>query len=306
MMGDLTDILPGLQAKLGPLSGAPEPLDGGITNRNFRVTLDGSDYVIRCPGKDTDLLGIDRVAERLATDAASQLGIAPAVAATVDECLITRFVDCSGLERSDFEHGVEELARALRAFHDCAVELPTRFWVPDLLGDYASIVRSRGAALPPGYDEAVRAAARIERAVPLRDPRPCHDDLLPGNIIRSEGDGRLMIVDWEYAGMGHPYFDLGNLSVNNDFDEEMDDRLLAAHDGQAPDDAHRATLKLMRVLSDAREGAWAVVQGSVSELDFDFADYGRRHFERLQVAVEDDSFEEWISTATEVRDGKTT
>ena len=72
-MGDLTDILPGLQSKLGPLSGAPQPLDGGITNRNFRVTLDGSDYVIRCPGKDTDLLGIDRVAERLATEAAARL-----------------------------------------------------------------------------------------------------------------------------------------------------------------------------------------------------------------------------------------
>ncbi len=28
-----------------------------------------------------------------------------------------------------------------------------------------------------------------------------------------------MIVDWEYAGMGHPCFDLGNLAVNNDFDE---------------------------------------------------------------------------------------
>ncbi len=306
MMGDLTDILPGLQAKLGPLSGAPEPLDGGITNRNFRVTLGQREYVIRCPGKDTDLLGIDRVAERLATDAASELGIAPAVAATVDDCLITSFVDCAALERGDFEQGVEELARALRAFHDCGVELPTRFWVPDLLGDYASIVLGRGGALPAGYEDAVRAAARIEQAVPLREPRPCHNDLLPGNMIRAAGDGRLMIVDWEYAGMGHPYFDLGNLSVNNDFDEAMDERLLAAHDGVAPDDGRRATLTLMRVLSDAREAAWAVVQGSVSELDFDFEDYGRRHFERLQAAVEDDRFQEWISTATEGRDGKAT
>ena len=305
-MGDLADILPGLQEKLGPLSAAPEPLDGGITNRNFRVTLAGSDYVIRRPGKDTDLLGIDRVAERLATDAASTLGIAPAVAATLQDCLVTRFVDCTALERSDFEQGVEELGRALRAFHDCSVELPTRFWVPDLLADYASIVLSRGASLPAGFDEAVRAAERIEQAVPLVDPRPCHDDLLPGNIIRAAVDGRLMIVDWEYAGMGHPYFDLGNLSVNNDFDEAMDDRLLRAHDGEAPDDARRAALKLMRVLSDAREGAWAVVQGSVSELDFDFEDYGRRHFDRLRAAVTDGSFQEWISTAKEVRDGKAT
>jgi hypothetical protein len=60
----------------------------------------------------------------------------------------------------------------------------------------------------------------------------------------------------------------------------------------------------MRIMSDAREGARAVVQGQVSELDFDFEDYGRQHFDRLRSAVEHDSFKEWLSTATEVTDGK--
>ena len=43
----------------------------------------------------------------------------------------------------------------------------------------------------------------------------------------------------------------------------------------------------MRLLSDAREGAWGVVQGVVSELDFDFDAYAARHFERLERAVAD-------------------
>ena len=38
----------------------------------------------------------------------------------------------------------------------------------------------------------------------------------------------------------------------------------------------------MRVLSDAREAAWGVVQASVSELDFDFDGYAGEHFERLR------------------------
>src|ERR1039458_1260424 len=242
-MGELTDILPGLQSKLGPLSGRPEPMGGGITNRNFRARLGDGDYVIRRPGKDTDLLGIDRDAERLATDAASRLGIAPAVAATLADCLVTRFVDCRALGSDDFARGVEELGQALRAFHDCPLQLPTRFWVPELLGSYASIVAGRGGTLPAGFAAAVGAAGRIQQALPLGSPRPSHNDLLPGNLILAAEDGRLMIVDWEYAGMGDPLFDLGNLSINNDFDEAMDDRLLAAHDGEPPTDPRRAALK---------------------------------------------------------------
>ena len=40
-------------------------LEGGITNRNFRVNFGGTDYVVRLPGKKTNALGIDREAERM-------------------------------------------------------------------------------------------------------------------------------------------------------------------------------------------------------------------------------------------------
>jgi thiamine kinase-like enzyme len=305
-MDELSDIMPVLQSALGPLSGAPEPLGGGITNRNYRATLGGTEYVIRRPGKDTELLGIDREAERMATDAASRLGIAPAVAMSDTDFLVTGYVECRELEREDFEQGVEELARALLAFHESDITLPTRFWVPDLLLDYARIVTDRGGEVTPGLHDAIRVAGLIQRALPLTRPRPCHDDLLPGNIIRAGADGRLMIVDWEYAGMGDPRFDLGNLSVNNDFDEAMDERLLTAYGGGPPTDSQRAALKLMRMLSDAREGAWAAVQDRVSELDFDFDEYGHRHFERLQAAAGAPVFQEWLSTASEVQGGKGT
>ena len=140
-------------------------------------------------------------------------------------------------------------------------------------------MRRRGGTPPEDYEQVVLAARRIEAALPLADPKPCHNDLLPGNIIRAQRDGRLMIVDWEYAGMGDPRFDLGNLAVNNNLDDAAEDRLLTAYHGAAPSDSQRAALKLMRVLSDAREGAWGVVQAHVSELDFDFQRYGTDHFQ---------------------------
>ncbi len=294
MVGELNDILHDLEASLGPLEGAPAALDGGITNRNYRATLGGSDYVIRRPGKDTELLGIDRTAERLANGAAAELGIAPHIAASLEGCLVTCFVSC---RPADATAAVEEIAHALRAFHESQLHLSTSFWVPDLLGEYAAIATRRGARLPPEYAQAVLSCARIEVALPLRDARPCHNDLLPGNMIRSDREQRIMIVDWEYAGMGDARFDLGNLSVNNDFDEQHDERLLTAYYGSPPSDARRAALKLMRVLSDAREAAWGVLQGVVSELEFDFAAYARRHFERLEAAVADPAFEEWLAAA---------
>jgi thiamine kinase-like enzyme len=106
-------------------------------------------------------------------------------------------------------------------------------------------------------------------------PCACHNDLLNANFI-SDGDG-LWIVDWEYAGMGDPFFDLGNFAVNHELDEEGEHALLAAY---GRDD--HTTLVLMRFMSDFREAMWGVVQQGISELDFDFRVYAEEHFERLE------------------------
>ncbi len=294
-MVDLTGIVDQLTGQLGPLHGEPVPLEGGITNRNFRVRFGAGDYVVRLPGKDTALLGIDRTAERIANEAAARLGIAPAVAAGDERSLVTQFVVCEPIDADRLRADPAPVARALRAFHDCQVTLPTRFWVPELLEDYAAIVAQRGGALPRGYAGAREVAARIAAALPLTEPVPCHNDLLPANLLSVPAG--VMLVDWEYAGMGHPLFDLGNLAVNNEFDDPAEERLLETYLGAPPRAAPRAALKLMRIMSDAREGAWGVVQGVISELDFDFGAYAEKHFDRLAAAADDPRFDRWVDAA---------
>ena len=257
-MGDLNDILHGLEPSLGPVGGEPTPLEGGITNRNFRVSFETGEYVLRLHGKDTELLGISREAERLANETAAGLGIAPAVAGSFDGGLVTRYLACAPLATGEVAERVEEVALALRSFHGSRVTLPVSFRVPDLLADYARIVAERGGSTPGGYEQAREVAGRIAAALPVRSLCPCHNDLLPGNLLREQTADRIMIVDWEYAGMGHPCFDLGNLAVNNDFDDATEERLLSAYHGASRRAASAATLKLMRVLSDAREAAWGV------------------------------------------------
>jgi thiamine kinase-like enzyme len=298
--------LAGILARLEPLLGVAEgelvALDGGITNRNYRVRFGGREYVVRLPGKDTALLGISRDAERIANAAAATLGIAPTVAAAMDDCLVTRYVRCRAVSAEELRAAPEAIATALRRFHDSGTELPARFWVPELLDSYASVTLQRGGALPEPYEHARDAAARIAAVLPLSDPVPCHDDLLTANLIVALGEtgapSRLMLVDWEYAGIGHRLFDLGNLAVNNDFDEIAEQRLLRAYLGREPRAGELAALRLMRVMSDAREAAWGVVQSTVSELDFDFSAYAARHFERLTRATSDPRFQEWLGAAT--------
>ena len=43
-----------------PLEGEPQPLDGGITNRNYRVRMGGEDLVLRLCDHGAEVLGIDR------------------------------------------------------------------------------------------------------------------------------------------------------------------------------------------------------------------------------------------------------
>jgi thiamine kinase-like enzyme len=296
-VGELNDILRGLEPALGRLGGDPVPLEGGITNRNFKVRFGDGEYVVRLHGTDTELLGISRDAERAACDAAAALGIAPELAANFEGGAVTRYVRCAPLRAHEIAARAEEIAVALRAFHRCAVVLPARFWVPDLLDSYASVVADRGGRLPDTYAEARELSVQIVAALPPDRHTPCHNDLLPGNLLRERDHDQIMIVDWEYAGMGHPSFDLGNLSVNNEFDEAADERLLGAYHGAAPSPAQRATLQLMRLLSDVREAAWGVMQAAISDLTFDFDGYAERHFRRLRAATADGRLGSWLAAA---------
>jgi thiamine kinase-like enzyme len=293
------EIIKRLEPRLGAVTAGPTPLEGGITNRNFRVRFADLETVLRLPGKDTELLGISREAERLAAERAAKLGIAPQLIDAGPDHLLAEYIDGEPIDGDRLRARPESAARALRDFHDSGLELPVRFWVPDLLARYAEIVADRGGRLPSSYRPTQELADRVAEALPLTEPVPCHDDLLPGNVLASNADpGTAILVDWEYAGMGHRLFDLGNLAVNNDFDDGAEDRLLAAYYQQPPTDGHRAALKLMRIMSDAREAAWGMVQGAISELDFDFQDYGSRHFARLTAAAADPRLPEWLDGAT--------
>jgi len=275
-----------LSAILGPAEGEPVPLEGGITNRNYRMRFGGREVVVRMPGKDTGLLGIDRAAERAASECAARAGVAPGVAAMLEDppCLVTDFVagETMDAERLRQPAALAEVAEALRKLHGCGERLPSAFSAFRVVETYAERARSRGAEVPAAYGPAHETAAAIEAELAARgeSPVPCHDDLLAANFIASPAG--LRIVDWEYAGMGDRWFDLGNFAVNNELGPEDEERFLAAYLARAPEAADLRALRSMRFMSDFREAMWGVLQGTLSDLDFDFAAYAAKHFKRLE------------------------
>ncbi len=296
----LDALLARLRPLLGEPDGSPEALGGGITNYNFKVRLGGSEYVVRVTSPDSAHLLIDRQAEHAASLVAARLGVGPGVAAFLPDaaCLVTRFIPGRPIPPEELRSPaiLPQAAAAVRAFHE-GPEIPATFSAFRVVETYAQTASARGAVIPPAYRDARRIAGEIEAALegPEHRPVPCHNDLLNANMIH---DGsRVRIVDWEYAGMGDRYFDLGNLSINNGFEEADDERLLAGYFGQPCSPPRFAGLRLMRIMSDFREAMWGVVQTVISKIEFDYPAYAARHFERLSSSAADSRYPAWLAAA---------
>jgi thiamine kinase-like enzyme len=245
-----------------------EPLGGGITNHNFKVRTGDEALVLRIGGKDTALLGIDREHEHEAALMAAELGIGPEVVRFTEGLLVTRFVE-GEVGRAD----PAKVGALLSRLHG-APAIASRFDSFRVVETYAATATSHGLAVPDAFDRAHEVAQEIEARRSAAPLLTCHNDLLAANFI-DDGE-RIWIVDWEYAGMGDPFFDLANFSVNNELDGEGESALLDAYGS-----TDTRALTLMRFMSDFREAMWAVVQQAISELDFDFRAYEDEHFERL-------------------------
>jgi thiamine kinase-like enzyme len=277
------------------------PIEAGRTNRNFRVEVGGGAFFLRLSDKDTALLGIDRVAEYEAALAAAAAGVGPEVIAHLPEhgCLITHWVPGEPLAEGDMEQEsiLADVARVVSTIH-VGPKLPASFDAFRIVEEYRRVAEERGVAIPAAFGPAHANAGRIEAALAVAPVpvRPCHNDLLADNFLRGQ-DG-LWLVDYEYSGMGDPFFDLGNLSINNGLSEGSQEALLHLTFGEVTD-AHRARLRLMRVMSDFREAMWGVIQQALSTLDIDYVAYADKHFDRLSRSMADRRFERWLDHATE-------
>ena len=271
------------------------PLTGGITNENFRIEVNGDVFVLRIPGADTELLGIVRATECAVSQLAGEIGIGPEVFYVIEPegYLVTSFIEgkLPPPEELGRRENIRRVAEAIRRVHkmDPIAETFSPFRV---VKDSAEIARRFEVDFPDNFDwliEQMNAAEAALEKSPFT-PRLCHNDLLNANFL---DDGQIRILDWEYAGMGDPVFDLANFSVHHEFTDEQDRWLLESYFGEVTS-ANWARLKLLKIISDFREAMWAMVQIGISKLDFDFRKYVDTYFARTEKGMRGEKWQEWL------------
>ncbi|HLX57871.1 MAG TPA: choline/ethanolamine kinase family protein [Ktedonobacteraceae bacterium] len=271
------------------------PLEGGITNQNYRVDIDGESFVLRVGGKGTHLLGIDRERESACAAIAAQVGVGPHVLRFLpaEDALVTRFVSGAAFTPASAAEPriLQRIVASVQRYH-AGPAFPGAFSPFATVRNYHQLALQHSVTFPDTLPRVFALMARIEEALgPVQQSRPCHNDLLASNFI---DDGHtIWIIDWEYAGMGDPFFDLGNFAVNQSLDVERCELLLRYYFGEARP-ADLAHLHLMRLSSDLRESFWGFLQLGVSELDFDYREYAHHHLNRFLRNVETSPFEQWL------------
>jgi thiamine kinase-like enzyme len=252
----------------GPI--AIEPLPGGITNYNYRVCGEAGKFVARlCV--ERMLLGIDRRNEVVCQRAAHSSGVAPEVVHHEDGILISRHLTGRTMTPAEVRDPafVCKLAALLRRLHESWDRLTGEilyFSVFQTIRTYAKTARELGARLPRDIDDLLEDSARLSRMIAPFQPVLCHNDLLAANMI---DDGReIWLVDWEYAGMGHPLFDLAGASANNAFSESLEAAFLAEYLGSM-DPRSLRELRILKTMSSLREALWAMIQTVASDISFD-------------------------------------
>jgi thiamine kinase-like enzyme len=262
-------------------------LPGGLTNRIVAVTTaDGRRYVARLSAPDTSLLAVDRDAEHADSRAAASTGIAPGVVDRVVDgpagsgVLVVDHLPARTWTAQDLhaEENLRRLAAACRVLHG-GPRFARDFDMFALQRRYLALVRERGFRLPPRYDEFAGPFERIRAALAVRPVPavPCHNDLLPANVL--DDGARLWFVDFEYGGNGDPFFDLGNAWSEASLPPDLLEPLVTAYAGR-PSPALVARARLLGLASKYGWTLWASISAAVAEVDFDFWSWGMEKYER--------------------------
>ena len=268
-------------------------LVGGLTNTNYKVETDDGAYVVRVSSKDAGLLAIDRENEYLNSVSAAEAGVGAAVVAYLPEqsALVLEFIEGTTQTAEDLQRGgkLDLAAAACLQLHG-ARRFRDDFYMFDIQRRYLGIVQERGFRLPERYLEFEPQVRAIEEAMAVRDEGtvPCNNDLLAENFIDVGGAFRL--IDYEYSGNNDACFELGNLWSESNLSQDQLDELVAHYYGRRLRNKV-ARARLWGLMSKYGWTLWASIQDGVSEIDFDFWEWGMEKYERAVAEFEGSGFE---------------
>lgn len=272
----------------------------GITNPNYKVTVDGKDYFLKIPGAGTEAF-IDRDNCHQANIIGMETGIGPKVLYYFEDTGVEVWEWMSNHRPVLFgdiydEKIFRKVAIAAKTFHNIeGKNLPVKQTLFEQAWQMVELAEN-GDYLPPWYERMVFILKQIEEAV-LTDGieyKPCHNDFWTANFMYDDSADDFKLIDYEYASMNDPYNDLGCFSTTNYLTEAMDVELCKIyHDGW--DERGFAKMKLYKIVADIKWGFWALQQYLNSDVKFDFMDWYGMKIARLQHLWLDPRLDYWLN-----------
>ncbi len=202
-------------------------LSGGPASNSYLVERGTERFVLRLDSDVAALLGLDRMAETEILEYISQQGLGPRPEFVAPEwgILVTRYIEGRVWSAADLQDGgqIRRLAKLLRRLH-ALQSVGQPFNLHARVAVYARII---------GSAEGRELAEDTQRQISELESRPtthclCHNDLISANIV----EGRtLVFIDWEYAAIGNPMFDLATIAEHHHFDQDKADAMLSAYFG---------------------------------------------------------------------------
>jgi thiamine kinase-like enzyme len=298
-MTSIEEVLDRVEAWRGREVSATE-LSGGLTNTNHLVTVDGERYVVRIPGRSTELLAVDRENERHNAAAAATTGVAPAIVEVLGDLdvMVIEYVDgttmfSAALRTPDMARRV---AAALKRLH-AGPRFLKDFDLFRLTEFYLGVCDERDVKIPDGFREHLDDVGAVERALGVRSlpSLPCHNDLLAENYI--DDGAQLWIVDFEYSGNNDPTFELGDTAQESALDADLRAILCEAYFGEATP-ALLARMDLQAVMADVGWTLWAAIQAEISTIDFDFWGWAVERWDRALAVFGSQEFGRLLAAAS--------
>lgn len=254
-------------------------LGGGLTNHSVLLQANTRQYVLRINAGNSDALDLNRAAEIEILNLAAQSNLAPTLVYADPEqnYLVTEYLEGFAWKNSQSatSPGLDQLATLLKSIHG----LPTSPAVLEAVLDvkqkavnYWASIDETAAWAQPLQGLMANIETIIEAVSATKQPSClCHNDLVPENLILK--DQELLAVDWEYAAIGNPYFDLAVVVEEHKLDHQSTSRLLSLyHDGNDTSPEQRQQLHNHRVLYRYLDCLWYGVQldrdnASVKQMD---------------------------------------
>ncbi len=277
----------------------------GLTNANYRVQVYGELFVLRISGQNTERLGINRACEARALQSAAAAGFGPEVFAFIqpEGHLMTRWIDGRHWDHQEFRtpENVRLLTETAKRIH----ALPPNgasFSPFQRVRSYLETARSFAVPLPAGLDGCLQTM-RVVQADQERDTSDwqhfCHNDLVAVNYLFIEAENNIIVLDWEFAGMGDIYYDLATVVYTHDnigpIPSALEEVMLICYFGKSTPWQRRRLLGMKYMLM-LFTGMWGLAQhgmqqgGLIPPVDgFDYREFAQYLFthdiQELQVQI---------------------